>query len=89
MNPFAGNFANDKRFARNGALCRCQLAAEEESHLLSGNCPIFGSIREKYEDLNDDENLVKFFNEVLSMRDEIDEQEEGSSSSEICNDREE
>ena len=57
--------------------------------MLSGKCPIFGSIREKYEDLNDDESLVNFFNEVLSMRDEIDEQDEESSSSEICNDREE
>ena len=74
MNPFAGNFTSDKRFARTGALCRCQLTAEEESHLLSGNCPIFGSIREKYEDLNDDESLVSFFNEVLSLRDLINEE---------------
>ena len=45
------------------------------------NCQVFGSIREKYGDLKDDESLVNFFNEVLKMRDEIDEKE-GTSSNE-------
>ena len=70
-------------------LCRCQRVAEEEAHLLSGNCQVFGTIREKYGDLNDDESLVSFFNEVLSMRDELDEQDKLSSNSEMTNDREE
>ena len=89
MNPFAGNFNSDRRFAKTEGLCRCQIVAEEESHLLSGNCQVFGTIREKYGDLHDDESLVSFFNEVLSRRDEIDEQAKVPSSSEMINDREE
>ena len=75
MNPFAANYSNDKRFAKTEGLCRCKISREEESHLLSGNCQVFGSIREKYGDLKDDESLVNFFNEVLQMRDELDEDE--------------
>ena len=89
MNPFAGNFNSDKRFAKTEGLCRCQRVAEEESHLLSGNCHVFGTIREKYGDLNDDESLVTFFNEVLSRRNEIDEQDRVRSINQMTNDREE
>ena len=80
-NPFAANYSNDKRFAKTEGLCRCKRSPEEEAHLLSGNCQVFGSIREKYGDLKDDESLVNFFNEVLQMRDEMDK-DEGSSTNE-------
>ena len=75
MNPFAGNYSKDRRFARTEWLCRCKMSKEEESHLISGNCGIYGEIRSKYDNLNDDMNLVNFFNEVLAKRDEIDEKE--------------
>ena len=65
MQPFAGNYSRDRRFARTGWLCRCQ-KEKEEGHLLSGNCVMFGKVREKYDNLDDDENLVKFFNEILA-----------------------
>ena len=71
--PFAGNFKNDKRFAGIGSLCRCMRNLEDEPHLLSGKCEVFGDIRGKYGELKDDESLVKFFNEVLEMRDALDE----------------
>ena len=32
----------------------------------------FGDLQNKFGDLSHDENLIKFFNEVLSRRDEID-----------------
>ena len=89
MSSFAGNFTNDKRFAKTEGLCRCKRVREEESHLLSGNCQVFGSIREKYGDLEDDESLVSFFNEVLSLRDFIDEENEAYSMRESTNPREE
>ena len=44
MFPFAGNFSNDRRFARTEWLCRCKREKEEESHLLSGNCEVYGDI---------------------------------------------
>ena len=73
MLPFAGNFSRDQRFSRTDWLCRCGRANEEERHLLSGNCEVYGEIRSSYTDLNDDDQLVKFFNEVLFKRDELEE----------------
>ena len=76
MLPFAGNYSKDKRFARNHWLCWCGEEKEEESHLISGDCEIYGDIRRKYGDLDDDNKLVKFFNEVLARRDELEEEED-------------
>ena len=72
MQSFAGNYSHDQRFARTEWLCQCREAREEESHLLSGNCPVYGEIWQKYNNLDDDENLVKFFEEILSLRDELE-----------------
>ena len=75
LQPFAGNYSKDRRFARTNWLCRCQMFREEESHLLSGNCEVYGDIRRRYDNLDDDANLVQFFNEVLQMRDALEEKE--------------
>ena len=74
MYPFAGNFSKDKRFARTDWLCRCGKAREEENHLTSGECELFGEIRAEFDNLDDDNNLVEFFNRVLEMRDRLDEE---------------
>ena len=76
MQPFAGNFSHDKRFARSQWLCRCREAREEEQHLLSGSCPVYGDIRATYGDLREDKDLVAFFGEVLERREELEEEEE-------------
>ena len=47
----------------------------EESHLLSGVCEVYGEIKHKYSNLNDDNQLVDFFNEVLAQRDKLEEEE--------------
>ena len=80
LQPFAGNYSNDRRFLRTNWLCRCKVSREEESHLMSGNCEVYGEIRGKYDNLEDDENLVQFFTEVLQMRDELDEKEKNQHS---------
>ena len=72
MQPFAGNYSHDRRFARTDWLCRCLKAREDESHLITGNCEVFGNMRRKYGDLSEEENLVKFFTAVLSTRDKLD-----------------
>ena len=74
MTAFAGNFSKDRRFARNDWLCKCREAREDEAHLISGNCEVYGEIRKKY-DIMDDKNLVDFFNDVLRRRDELDIEE--------------
>ena len=80
MMPFAGNYSKDPRFKRTEWLCRCGQEREEESHLLSGNCRVYGEIREKYGNLEDDDELVKFFNEVLAKRDKLEEEKKTSNS---------
>ena len=75
MQPFAGNYSRDRRFARTEWLCRCREAREDESHLMDGQCPVYQEIHEKYQTLDDDETLAQFFNEILSMRDKLDKKE--------------
>ena len=45
---------------------------EEERHILGGKCPVYKDLFEKFENLDNDDNLVDFFGEVLSRRDALD-----------------
>ena len=45
---------------------------EEESHLTSGKCKVFGDIKDMFCDLRDDKNLIQFFQEVPTREEEID-----------------
>ena len=54
LEKFAGNYSNDRRFSSTEWLCRCEEAREEESHLTSGRCTLFGDLRERFGDLHDD-----------------------------------
>ena len=71
--PFANNYKNDKRFARTKWMCRCDEEKEDQSHIRS--CSIYSDITEKYPNVDDDENLVKYLHEVLTRRDLIDDVE--------------
>lgn len=62
----------DKRFAKTNWLCRCEEAREDELHLASGQCKVFGDLTEIYSDLTSDEGLVQFFTAVLERRDQLD-----------------
>ena len=42
---------------------------------MEGFCPVYGKVRDKYDDLEDDENLIKMFNEILTMRETLEEEE--------------
>jgi hypothetical protein len=64
-------------------MCRCEEAREDEPHIVSGSCPVYRDIRENYQDLKNETELVKYFNEVLERRDLVDklsEEEEGEGS---------
>lgn len=76
LQNFAGNYSNDNRFAKTSWLCRCLESRENEPHLISGKCKVFGDLNERYGDLTNDENLVMFFQEVLARRDLLDDEEE-------------
>ena len=75
--PFAGNY---KKFQQTSWLCRCLTTCESETHLKEGGCLIYRDIREKYDTLENDEDLVKFFGEVISRRDALDEDRGGADS---------
>ena len=47
---------------------------EKESHIISGNCEVYEDIRVKYDDLEDEENLLKFFKEVIERRERLEEE---------------
>ena len=79
--PFAGNYSHDKKYARTNWLCRCNNAREVESHLTGGNCTLYNDIREKYGKLENDSELVNFFQEILERREEMDEAEEAGRNS--------
>ena len=75
LQRFAGNYSNNKQLAMSGWLFKCNMAREEEGHLLSGLCSVYGDLTEKFNDLTDIENLIQFFNEVLERRDMLDKQD--------------
>ena len=75
MQPFAGNYSKDKRFMKSNWLCKCGNEREEESHLMSGSCKVYGDIRNNYGQLDNDEELVQFFNEVLERRIMLEEED--------------
>ena len=74
--PFAGNYSNDRRFARNNWRCRCG-EREVEGHLT--RCPVYDDISLRYNDLSDDQQLMEFYQEVLRRRERLErlEREEG------------
>ena len=69
LQPFAGNYSKDKRFAKSSWLCLCKEEREEEIHILSGNCKVYGDLNDKYSNLTDEDQLVQFFSDVLARRD--------------------
>jgi hypothetical protein len=76
LQAFAGNYTHDKRrFAKTDWLCRCKLSIEDEGHIVSGQCPVYGGMRTQFGDLGEDSNLVAFFTAVLDRRDELEEED--------------
>ena len=50
---------------------------ESESHIKDGGCLCHSDTREKYDTLEDDNNLVSFFKEVLARRNALDDDNSG------------
>ena len=74
LQPFAGNYSHDRRYSKSSWLCKCLEEREDEAHLLSGKCKVYGDIATKYDDVMDDENLVQLFTEILARRDLMDKE---------------
>ena len=72
LQAFTGNYSHDRRFEKTSWLCLCQQSREEESHLISGQCQVYGDIKDKYNDLTNDDQLVQFFSDVLARRETLE-----------------
>ena len=72
LQAFAGNYSHDQRFAKTSWLCLCLQSREEEIHLTSGQCQVYGDLKDKYSDLTEDDQLVQFFSDVLARREALE-----------------
>ena len=73
MQPFAANYSGDRKYAKTGWLCKCMQKKESDEHLRNDACSIHGDIRAKYGSLAEDKELVEFFKEILSKREQMEE----------------
>ena len=73
MQPFTGNYPKYNRFSVTNWLCACKETKEEESHLLSGSCPVYGDLVSPDDDLAKDETLVRVLQDILERRDLMEE----------------
>ena len=62
-------------------MCRCKKEVEEEGHIVSGQCDVYGDLKSKFGDLQEDKNLVKYFQAVLDRRDSLEEEDRRQQSS--------
>ena len=72
---FAGNYSHDNKYSKTNWMCKCDKSKEKEKHITSFNCPVYADIRANYQDFNEDQDLVAYFNQVLERRDRIDSME--------------
>ena len=54
-------------------MCQCLKTVEEEGHIVSGQCEVYGNLRSQFGDLQEDKNLVQYFQAVLDRRDILEE----------------
>ena len=73
---FAGNYSHDNKYSKTNWMCKCDKSKEKEKHIISFNCPVYADIRANYQDFNEDQDLVAYFNQVLESRDRIDSMEQ-------------
>ena len=78
MQRFAANFPKDKKFASSNWLCRCQNEREQEDHLRSGQCQVYGDLKDKFPNLEDDGQLAKFFSAILERRSSLEEEDKST-----------
>ena len=62
-------------------MCRCGSEKEEEGHIIRGHCEVYGDLRSQFGDLQEDNNLVQYFQAVLDRRDSLEEEDRRQQSS--------
>ena len=62
-------------------MCQCLKTVEEEGHIVSGQCEVYGDLRSLLGDLQGDKNYVQYFQAVLDRRDILQEEDSRQHSS--------
>ena len=62
-------------------MCQCLRTVEEKDHIVSGQCEVYGDLRSQFGDLQEDKNLVQYFQAVLDRRDILEEEDRRQHSS--------
>ena len=75
MQYFAANFPKDKKFASSNWLCRCRNEREQENHLRSGQCSVYGDLKDRFPNLEDDSQLAKLFSAIIERRSSLEEED--------------
>jgi hypothetical protein len=81
LQEFAGNYSHNKKFSKTNWMCRCLKEVEKEGHIVSGQCEVYGDLRSQFGDLQEDKNLVQYFQAVLDRRDSLEEEDRRQRSS--------
>ena len=81
LQDFAGNYSHNMKFSKTNWMCRCENEVEVEGHIVSGQCTVYGDLKSQYGDLNEDKNLVQYFQAVLDRRDSLEEEDRRQQSS--------
>ena len=64
-----------KKFSKTNWMCRCLKEVEKEGHIVSSHCEVYGDLRSQFGDLQEDKNLVQYFQAVLDRRDSLEEED--------------
>ena len=72
---FARNFSHNRPYANLDWLCRCKSVREEESHITSGSCEVYGHLKSQFGDFKEDKNPADFFWAFLDRRDKLEEED--------------
>ena len=55
-------------------MCQRLKTVEEDSHIVSGQCEVYGNLRSQFGDLQEEKNLVQYFKAVLDRIDILEEE---------------
>ena len=81
LKKIAGNYSHSKKHEKTNWMCRCGSEREVEGHIIRGQCEVYGDLRSQFGDLQEDNNLVQYFQAVLDRRDSLEEEDRRQQSS--------
>ena len=76
-----GPYCQSKKFSKTNWMCQCLKTVEKEGHIVSSQCEVYGALRSQFGDLQEDKNLVQYFQAVLYRRDILEEEDRRQQSS--------